>query len=68
MRRLMWSCAGLGLILAIAAGRAAGDAKPETRALEKKIDQVLANQQLILQKLDAMMEELRIVKVRATHS
>lgn len=34
--------------------------------LEKKLDQILANQALILQKFDAVMEELRIIKVRAT--
>ena len=39
----------------------ASDAK-----LEKKLDEILANQQTILQKFDAVMEELRIIKVRAT--
>ena len=34
--------------------------------IEEKLDQVLANQQTILQKFDEVMEELRIVKVRAT--
>ena len=81
MRRPPWSLAGpcIVLIAAVAAGhpaslagdasaQSARDAKLESRALEKKVDQVLANQQLILQKLDAMMEELRVIKVRATHS
>ena len=69
MTRLVWSLAGLCLLIMLAAGLAAGEAKPESnRALEKKVDQILTNQQLILNKLDAMMEELRIVKVRATHS
>lgn len=35
-------------------------------ALEKKLDKVLANQQALLQQLDAMMEELRVIKMRAT--
>jgi hypothetical protein len=43
------------------------ESKVDIRTLEKRLDEVLANQQLILQKLDAMMEELRIVKVRATN-
>ena len=41
--------------------------------LEKKLDEIVANQQTILQnqqtilqKFDAVMEELRIIKVRAT--
>ncbi len=60
---------GLGVV--IAAGRIEGaskvqDPKVDTAALERKIDQVLANQQTILQTLNAMTEELRIIKVRAT--
>ena len=31
-----------------------------------KLDEILANQHTILQKFDAIMEELRIIKVRAT--
>jgi len=42
------------------------EAKLDTEALEKKVDEVLTNQKIILQKLDAMMEELRIIKVRST--
>ena len=42
------------------------ESKSDITALEKKLTEVLANQQLMLQKLDAMMEELRIIKVRAT--
>lgn len=38
----------------------------ELAAIEKKLDALLADHQTILQKLDAVMEELRIVKVRAT--
>ena len=45
----------------------------EGSKLEKKLNEVLANQQqilttqqAILQKFDAMMEELRIIKVRTT--
>ena len=60
---------GFGVLLA--AGRIDGaskvqDPKIDTAALERKLDQVLANQQTILQTLNAMTEELRIIKVRAT--
>ena len=34
--------------------------------LQSKLDQVLDNQQTILKKFDAVMDELRIIKVRAT--
>ena len=52
------------------AGRPAAKAKDP---LERKVDEILANQAAILanqarilQRFDAVMEELRIVKVRAT--
>ncbi len=35
-------------------------------ALDKKLDDVLKQEQAILQQLDTMMEELRIIKIRAT--
>lgn len=35
-------------------------------SLEKKLDEILANQKTILQRFDQVMEELRIIKVRAT--
>jgi hypothetical protein len=34
--------------------------------IETKLDQVLANQETILAKMDQMMEELKIIKIRAT--
>lgn len=34
--------------------------------LEDKLDRVLANQEAILKKFEQVMEELRIIKVRAT--
>jgi hypothetical protein len=34
--------------------------------LEEKLDRVLANQEAILKKFEQVMEELRIIKVRAT--
>ncbi len=34
--------------------------------VQNKLDQVLANQQTIMQKFDAIMDELRIIKVRAS--
>ena len=42
------------------------ESKSELKALERKLDQVLANQQTILRQLETMMEELRIIKIRAT--
>ncbi len=50
-----------------------GETNTEEVAVEKKLreilknqEQILANQTTILQKFDAVMEELRIIKVRAT--
>lgn len=40
--------------------------KADLAALSKKLDNVLANQQRILTQLDAMMQELGVVKVRCT--
>jgi hypothetical protein len=34
--------------------------------LEKKLDEILAKQETILQKFDTVMEELRIIKVRTS--
>lgn len=34
--------------------------------LEQKLDEILAKQETILQKFDAVMEELRIIKVRTS--
>ena len=42
------------------------DTAAKLAALERKLDQVLANQQAILQKFDAVMEELHIIKIRAS--
>ena len=44
---------------------ASSDSGREAR-IEAKLDQILANQEQILAKLDAVMEELKIVKIRAT--
>jgi hypothetical protein len=63
-----------GLVVAVlAAVHLAGaetfrEPKTDLRSLEKKVDEVLSNQRIILQKLEDVLEELRIVKVRATHS
>ena len=40
--------------------------KDKDAQLMNKLNQILANQQTILQKFDAVMEELRIIKVRTT--
>ena len=40
--------------------------KVDTAKLEAKLDQILENQDQILKRFDDVMEELRIVKVRAT--
>ena len=42
------------------------ESKIDSAAIERKLDAVLSNQQTILQKLDAVMEELHIIKIRAT--
>lgn len=73
---------GVGIALSLVTGElfsqepsGAKSAKPATSSsrskekdaqIEQKLDQILANQQAILQKFDAMMEELRIIKVRTT--
>ena len=36
------------------------------RLIDEKLNQVLANQQALLQKFEAIKEELRIIKIRAT--
>lgn len=40
----------------------------EITTVSKKLDDIASTQQTILQKFDAIMEELRIIKVRATLS
>ena len=50
----------------LASAQSTRETKSDSRGLEKKLDEVLATQQTILQKLDEMMEELRVIKVRAT--
>ena len=52
----------------LASAQSTRDTKSDSQVLEKKLEQILATQQTILQKLDDVMEELRIIKVRATHS
>ena len=37
-----------------------------SKAIDEKLDQLLATQQSILQRFDAVLEELRIVKIRCT--
>ena len=46
--------------------KTASPTKSETRAIEKKLDQILANQETILQKFDAIQSELQVVKIRCT--
>jgi len=40
----------------------------EVTALSNKMDELVSTQQAILQRFDAVMEELRVIKVRATLS
>ena len=75
MTRPMQTCLAVcGLALAVFAiahlanAQTSRESKVDVRSLEKKVDEVLATQQAILQKLDDVLEELRVVKVRATHS
>ncbi len=48
-----------------ASGSTETGAQADTK-IAAKLDQVLANQDTILQRFDEVMEELRIIKVRAT--
>ena len=61
--------AALGLVLAlglVANAETKREPKLDTAAIEKKLNEVLSNQALILQRLDELKAELQIVKVRAT--
>ncbi len=62
--------AAASVVLAMAASRlnpaSKTDAHVETAGLEKKLDEILANQQAMSQQLDAILEELKVIKVRAT--
>ena len=73
-RRLLGVLSVLGLLGALFVLGAGGGVsaqseakhKADLAALSKKLDDVLATQQRILAQLDAMMEELSVVKVRCT--
>jgi len=43
-----------------------GESTVNKQALESKLDTVVQTQQEILQRLDEIMEELKVVKIRAT--
>ena len=49
-------------------GAASGGSSASSKdaGVEKKLAQILANQETILQRFDQVMEELRIIKVRST--
>ena len=74
LRRVVWgvliiwaTAAMLGLATrSDAEAETARESRAASAAIEKKLQEVLDTQQLILQKLDAMAEELRIIKVRST--
>ena len=81
MRRMPFAWLGLGigggLVLCIVTVSVQHLANAETKTLHvtplsdnkldmKKLDKILEQQHTILQKLDAMMEELQVIKVRAT--
>ena len=81
---LLSAWVGIALVVVVPAGSLAAEqradssshkdeARTEDVAVEKKLreilknqEQILANQTIILQKFDAVMEELRIIKIRAT--
>ena len=44
-----------------------GESKLDAAMIDKRLTQILENQRAILKKLDAISEELRIIKVRATN-
>jgi len=60
----------LGVLFVLGAGGVGAQSeakhKADLAALSKKLDEVLKTQQQILAQLDAVMEELSIVKVRCT--
>ncbi len=71
----LWSAAGSLAEEAAKASRSVLGGPRETKSsasslkgddLEKKLDEILANQQAILERFDQVMEELRIIKIRAT--
>ena len=49
-----------------AAANQTGEAGALDLVVEAKLDDILAHQEQILQRLDQVMEELKIVKIRAT--
>lgn len=72
-RLMLGVLAGLGLLSALlvfgpggVAAQSEAKHKADLTAMNKKLDDVLATQQRILAQLDAVMEELSIVKVRCT--
>jgi hypothetical protein len=69
-----WWLAGLlgaGLLIASFTvqhlARAQGEERINTKALEKKLEEVLKNQEELFKRLDAIAQELQIVKVRCTN-
>jgi len=61
--------AALGLALAsghFAAAETKRESKLDSTAIEKKLNEILSNQTLILKRLDELKEEVQIVKIRAT--
>ncbi len=45
---------------------AAAAQKAQTASVEKKLDQILATQKEIIQKLDELKQDVDVVKIRAT--
>lgn len=69
MRLAMWTLIlGVGLAGGVWAVVDARTNEPslDGAAIEKQLDTILDNQQLILKQFDAVLEELRIVKIRCT--
>jgi hypothetical protein len=48
------------------AARTSASSSSSADGLERKLEEVLAGQQAILKRLDEIMEELKIVKIRAS--
>ena len=66
MTCLLVAILGLGII--DNAKVSAKDEDVSVKALSVKVDQLLANQQTILAKLDEIQKELNVVKIRATRA
>lgn len=73
MRRIVLTAMALGLVIILGLNLCHNIETLQAKEQDSSIgvmnvlQEVIDNQQKILQKLDQMMEELRVIKIRATH-